>query len=819
MSPPTRRARVATWALRQKRTPAMFANWARRVLVAKIPALGELQVDELAEILRQGDQAKRACLLGWAPSSITAAQVLAAVDRPGLVGPAAILLPEMQLETGALSTALYNVIALESAGEANRTRAALLAVRRAPERVLAPQREAIFRRAWLFAGQPVDPYTPNALHDAARSAAASLIAEHADLRPVALGDISNPAARQLRLVYAAGLQGARDSLADAVAEALEAMKPPEQAALTFAHDCDRDFSAADPLEIQGRPGWRARINTVVNRRRTVRLWRWVPPILCFAGVPALGAVLALAGNAVHRIHQHVTLSSGAIVAVAAVLVAIHVVASELAADRLPGLVARATSVPLPLWAGYGCVTALYGLAVWHADYHPEHTREVLAIGVIGALAVCLALSLQRLLSRTDNTVAARIFASGEARRAARSGQAVGRMNAAVLTARSDTAALLWVRPEITAPLSVHRAPILSAGEGYLVLRPRVLRKLGRQDWWHRGARLWLTEVLGTLVHEGDEVASIVPGPDELLTERTRRDAHKLFTVRQLSSAEHTGEAISALIELTRRLAEAGNEPGAARVARRTVDVLHAHLRALERARGPLPDRGIGAPVGVARTAALALAQALARAEHPTSREVLTTLAQRALPGCTQGDSFLAVLIGQLATFGDGEGAPGLAERLLWDCGRRTMELGDPVIARLWWEASARLARNQGRRESVLAMVGRVVQYATVLDSPRIEPTWQRLRDWLKPDEWSDQSIMVRVGASALLVGQVSFAIQVARDLPSDFWLNAEAIYEHAPILEHETVSDQLYGHLLGPQADTALADFVRFGKAAAQYVT
>jgi hypothetical protein len=777
------------------------------------------RANELAEILRGDDQAKRGCVLGWVPSSVTAAQVLTAVDRPGLVGPAAILLTGMQLATGALSTALYNVIVLETAGEANRTRAALLAVRRAPERVLAPQREAIFRRAWLFAGQPVDPYAPSALHDAARSAAASLLAEHADVRPVALGDISNPTARQLRLVYAAGLQGARGSLADAVAEALEAMKPGEQAAITFALDCDRDFSAGDPLEIQGRPRWWVRISTVFNRRRTVRLWRWVAPILCFVGIPALGAALALAGNAVHHIHQQVTLSSGAIVAVAAVLVAIHVVASELAADRLPGLVARATSVPLPLWAGYGCVTALYGLAVWHADQHAEHTREVLAVGVIGALAVCIALSLQRLLSRTDNTVAARIFATGEARRAARSGQAVGRMNAAVLTARSDAAALMWVRPEMTAPLSVHRAPILSAGEGYLVLRPRMLRKLGRQNWWHRGARLWLTEVLGTLVHEGDEIASIVPGPDELLTERTLREAHKLFTVRQLSSAERTGEAIGALIELTRRLAEAGNEPGAARVARRAVDVLHTHLGALERARGPLPDGGIGAPVGVARTTALALAQALARAEHPASREVLTGLAQRALRGCTDGDSFLAVLTAQLATFGDEEGDPGLAERLLWDCGRRTMELGDPVVARLWWESAARLARNQERREGVLAMVGRVVQYATVLDSPRIEPTWQRLRDQLNPDQLSDQMIMVRVGASALLVAQVSFAIEVARDLPPVFWSNAEAIYEHPPLLEHERVSDQLYGHLLGPQADTALSDFVRFGKAAAQYVT
>jgi hypothetical protein len=819
VSPPSRRVRAAAWILTRSRVPAPAVAWARRILLARTPSLGELPIREFAEILRAGSEAQRACVLGWSPPGTTAQQVLAAVDRPGLVGPAAILLAHMPLQTGALSTTLFNVIALDSAGEPDRTQAALLAVRRAPERMLAPQRHAIFTRAWRLAAQPVNPYAPIAFHDAARSAAAALLATHADLRPGALADISDPSARQLRLVYAAGLQGASDSLADAVGEAFATMKPSEQAALAFARNCDRDFSAADPLVLQGRGVWRARASRLLERRRSLRLWRWLPPAACLLGAPAAGAGLALVVNAVHHIRYHMTLSSGTIVAIAAVLVAIHVVASELAAERLPGMVARATSVPLPLWAGYGSVIFLYVVAIWQPDRYAAHTREVLAIGVIGALAVSFALSLWRLLSRTDNTVAARIFASGEVRRAVRSGRAVGRMNAAVLQARSDTAALMWVRSEITAPLSVRRAPILSTAEGYLVLRLRVLRRLDRGNWWHGGARLWLTAVPGTLVHQGDEIGSIVPSANEVPSERTRREAHRLFTVRQLSDAEHTGEAISALVELTTRLAEAGNEPGASRVARRAVDVLHAHLRELEHARGPLPDGGIGAPVGVARTAALALSRALARADDPASREVLTGLAQRALPGCTQGDSFLAVLIGQVATFGDGEGDPELAERLLWDCGRRTVELADPVITRLWWESVARLARNQARHESVLTMAGRVVQYASVVNSPGTERAWERLQRALDPARPRDQAIIVRVGGSALLVGHVSLALVVARSLPEDAWPRAEARNQDPAMLEYETVSDQIHGHLLGPQADVTLGDFVRFGKAVAEHVS
>ncbi len=818
MSAAGRRVDAAARILRASRAPGWLRARARRVLLARTPSLAELGAGELVEIVRAGDPARQACVLGWAPAGLSGRRVLNAVDRPGLVGPAAILLSKMALATGELSTATYQTVVLDSAGDANRTRAALLAVRRAPERILAPQRQAIFTRAWHLAAQSVDPYAPSALHDAARSAAASLLAEHTDLRDSALADITDPAARQLRLVYAAGLQGARDSLADAVGLALAAMKPSEQAALTFARDCDRDFSAADPLVTGDGQGRLARVGRLLLRRPTFRLWRWVAPAAWLLGVPAFGAGLALAVNAIWGIHRHVTLDIGTIVAVAAVLVAIHVVASELAADRLPGLVARATSVPLPLWGGYGCVLALYGLAVWQPDRHDTHTRGVLAIGVIGALAVSLALSLRQLLSRTDNTVAGRIFASGEVRRSVRSGRAVGRMNKAVLAARSDTAALMWVRPTMSAPLSVRRAEITSAREGYLVLRPRILRQLDRGQWWREGARLWLSGVLGALVHPGDEVASIVPTREELLSERTLSDANKLFSVRKLAGAERTGEAIGALMELTSHLAEAGNEAGASRIARRAVDVLHAHLRALESARGPLPTGDVGAPVAVARSAALGLSRALARAEHPASREVLSGLAQRALPGCTRGDSFIAVLIAQLGTFGEREGDPGLAQNLMWDCRRRSVELGDRVIMRLWWESVSRLARN-GEREAVLEMAGRVVQYASVVDSPGTEQAWSRLLSYLDLADTQHQLIVIRVGASALLVGNVSTALLVASNLPESAWTGAEQAYEQPAMLDYEAASDQMYGHLLGAQADVALTDFVRLGKAVAEHVS
>jgi hypothetical protein len=156
---------------------------------------------------------------------------------------------------------------------------------------------------------------------------------------------------------------------------------------------------------------------------------------------------------------------------------------------------------------------------------------------------------------------------------------------------------------------------------------------------------------------------------------------------------------------------------------------------------------------------------------------------------------------------------------MWDCGRRAVELGDRVIRTLWWEAVVRLARDGQRRERVIEMAGRVVQYASLLDSPGTEQTWQRLLREMEPAEPRDQAVVVRVGASALLVGHVSMALLVARCLPAEAWPRAAGLYDRPEMLEYESVSDKMYGHLLGPQADLALNEFVRFGKAVAEHVS
>jgi len=803
--------RLAVWLLERHRLPSIVSNWARGQLIAHNSSLVGVTVTELSQIFQDGDVVQRAILLGYGLPAPTPRDILDRVDREALVAPAAVLLSTPSGEPGALSLTLSEAITLDLAGSEIRTRTAFQAVRRAPERVLAPNRLLIFRRAWSLSEQPVDPYAPNAVHDAARSAAAALIGEHRDVRAEAMQSLSSSAhRRQLMLVYAAGLQGIREQLADELVQVLAVAGTAEQDVLGFARDCDRDFSAQDPVPTQDAPWWHAARGKARSTFTAPRLPRVVAISASVLGWPVIGAGLVLSFDQIVAIHYNAKLNTGTIVAIAGVLVAIHVVASELAADRLPGLVARATSIPLPLWGGYGAVAALYGLALWHPGHSHQHLHNLLAIGVAAALALSLVVSLSRLLSRTDNVIAAQIFASGEVRRATRAGRKVGRLHRAILTSRSKMNAMRWLRTTPTAPLSLRSYPIGSQGEGYLVISERALSRLDRDEWWRDGSRLWVSEIPGSLVHRNDPLATLTLPDSAVLQYSTRSQAQRLFRTRRLAGAERAAEAITALVQLASSLAESGNEAGASRATVRTVEVLEGHLRGLKQGRGELPEGETGAPVVVSRTAALVMGQAMRRAEHPAMREVISALIRRSLSVCTSGDPFLGTLIGQLDP--RRSQARSLVLDLLEECGRAAVRLGDRTIRGRWWENITELASDNALHTMTTAAAGRMVQYGSLVAGRAAETDWTRLASVLHVNSEGDVMTAARVGASALAVGRPSLSVLVARWLPENAWEQLEQRYRNQEHMEWEKSRDELYGHLLGPTPETALEEFVHLAQ-------
>jgi hypothetical protein len=772
-----------------------------------------LSVRELRELLRTGTPAERACVLSNFNAGLDAGTVLGAADREALIGPAAFLVTSMPLPAGALSAALRQAITFNLASDPNRRLAALIAVRRVPERILAGDRGAIFGRAWHLAQQPIDPYSPNPINNAARSAAAALLSVHPDLRTLALRDLQSSLHRRaLELVYAAALQQIREPLGECVAAVFDAVGPSTDEAMSFAQDCDRRFAATE-AEPPHRGRGARRLRTPLPVATPSRLFL---SLTALVGVPTAGAAIATAVGSAWHFPLDFTVGLTTVVTVAGILVAVHVLASELAADRLPGPVARATAISLPQSASYGCVLAL-AFVVWNPFAYSTVDKNQMVAGIAAALVLSFAATLQRVLARTDPAEAGRIFAAGERARAIFSGRRAGKVYRLVVNARTSASSRLWVRLSTSEPLASRRVTIRAKHEGYLLLRQRSLRRLSGDPSWEHGGRLWIWGTLGALVHPGDGIASIVLPHDHSISGSTRRRCDRLFKQVPQPSAERSGEAIAALIDLVLRLGEGGNEPAAARVARRAVELLDGHRGALEEVRGPVP-RDVGAPVGVSRTAALSAVNALARTRHPAAREALTGLIERALPKSERGDAFLLVVLARVGDLLPDSLAD--AHTLIWHCGCRAVEIDDRLALRLWWDAVRSAMQIAASREQTLTLAGRVIQYAVLVDSPLAVGGWDQLSGMLSAVATGEQRIAIRAGASALLVGSTSFALRIALWLKGHAaWPGWQTYFQRAAVADYETAADQAYGHLLGPNVDSTLQDFVAFGQAVTDHVS
>jgi hypothetical protein len=109
------------------------------------PSLQMVRDDTIDALAISGDVG-RALLLGKSRGGVTAADILEAVDRPELVGPAAVALSNTHGAPGELSRSLFETIVLGQMGPSERTQAALIAVRRHPELLSSEHAQAISKR-------------------------------------------------------------------------------------------------------------------------------------------------------------------------------------------------------------------------------------------------------------------------------------------------------------------------------------------------------------------------------------------------------------------------------------------------------------------------------------------------------------------------------------------------------------------------------------------------------------------------------------------------------------------------------------------------
>jgi hypothetical protein len=799
--------------LRQERLPGRLARLlAARLRRRRRPSLSELSTARLRELARSSLPSEQALLGAYSPARLRPAEVLAAATSEDLIGPLALLFDNASAEPGERSEALHQAIVLDSASLPHRRHCALLCVRRHAEEITAAHARAILTRCLNLAAQPVDPYAPVVLAMTARTAAAALLAADDSLDQIILNQLeSSPRARELALIQATALQTRGSGFGPGLSAVLDALKPKEAQALGFARDCDRNYSA---LQSAAPPPGRLDHLLIKIRRPAAQVGtaaRGLGRLIVVLALPASAALLALLIDpALIDLPDDLRISGGGALTALGILIAVHVLSAELAANRLAGPIARVTSFPVPLQAGYVAGLALLLRSLLSPPRSELATYSAVALGLVAALIVLVLVSLLTLLRRTDPVKAVAAFTRRREGPVLRAGWRLGRLQRRALAGRELLAGYPFFKSRLSTPLGEQRAPITAPRSGYLHLSLRRLRRLARTELWRtERARLILVKPLGIEISRGEEAISLVPAADVRLKPRDMRRARRLVKVRRGNSIDAVAEYVGVLIGITATQAEAGNQGGAGRIRDATLKLLEVHLDAMRASR----DRGSKREetVGMAAVLRVSAVQALRLLGGPldaNTREILTGFLQRLLEITDQADGFSTALATQLGRRAQ-QLDDALTAQLLWDCAVQALRVEDDFSLRQTREQVEHLG---GSAEWAVDLGGRIVQLAAITWPSEAERLWEwHLRRVAKETIFPVTAI--RVGASALRVGNASLALSVALALRNHDAAKWREFFDDHSTADRETIRDDLYGSMLGPDAQFALLEFVDFSAA------
>jgi hypothetical protein len=593
-----------------------------------------------------------------------------------------------------------------------------------------------------------------------------------------------------------------------LASLLEAWKPDEEGAIALGELSDTGFSAADPVLTEARP-----------LRRPPRL-SWIASHLVpfFAGPLVALAIWGISKQSAVVLPDGLKVDAGVALGALALLVASHVVSAQLAAERLPGSLARFSSQPRGVVSGYsaGFVMVAASLASLRGPNNPIWLQ--IATVEFAVFALSLVATLIALVRRTDAATAAVGFGRDQRLRFQASGERMGKIQRASKRAEKELESLPWARYGGSDPLSQRREPLQASSEGFSEIRVDRLRALDRRAAWKtRSLILHVGGGLGTLVHRDQELASIVPAREAELEPLERDRAAAVFRVRSEVAIEESAEGLSALTKLAADLAAQGNPGGANRASDALIGLLGEHLNACQAVRESSneTEREEIYPVNLALQ--MVLTSAVRGIGHrPTGleRRTLATIAARALAVSRSGDGGVAIAVTALPN--PSERAPNSEELdVLWAAAARAVQIGgrgetSHVNSRLekWIE-------HQGSDTARLTEVAaRITMLHLWIDQLSADARWEWFCGSTQSVAGQDERriSVIRIGAAALLAGCFSVAIRVALFMRDE---NVEALktYLHLRNVSawESFLSDQ-YGFLLGSDPEEAMMTFLDFAK-------
>jgi hypothetical protein len=678
--------------------------------------------------------------------------------------------------------------------------------------------EAILKRL----DQPIDPYSPRSETLLLTVAFVALCSSHSSLDLNLLDRLRTSASGQLLSVAATTVLGRVSGKANLFCSILDLWQPSREELTRFAIACDLRFFPKPVLAPRPRAVWgRDRVSMPVTVASYV-----AGPLLFFLALLVSPWIPALSfGN----------LGAREVLAALSLLVAVQVVSTQLAANRLPGLLATHTSSPSSLRFGYSLVLALIvgSLLQSSTSSQPQAHAHIWSLKpMLTATSVVLIcyfaavlFVMRALMKRTDKANAAIAYAQARAGRCRNAGRKQAGIWRHVAESRVSAQKLpfLVVEPSL---ISTHSGTsITHPKQGIFLLNHRVLNRMIEDNRWEdMVAIVHIQDRLGQVLPMGEVVGLVVPRPDSILSRDMLRQASNLIDTASFRSLEEVEEAVRDLCNLLVAAAKESG-PGSVSVSRISSALLHVlgeyvramqaspSLRRIPRSQQHPMDYALPVPPAVRSTLSLLWA-AMVRADESGEAECLLGLLES---------------IGRLQTRPDESILFAVAHAF-----RRSLD--NQKLTRTFLTASFELmsmALAQDDRKTyryIASAVGAMVENSTegsyALQTGAelvVLGVWRNyfgsgwLWEWYKKlSEEGGSTVkdlgVMKVGAAALLAGNFSIAVDSVR------WLVAtsrdvdlmERLIRDRDFAQREQLRSELLGNLLGADAEYALAEYCSF---------
>lgn len=703
-----------------------------------------------------------------------------------------------------LSETLYRTIVLDRAGSATRLNVSLVAAAANADRLAPQQARSIFERSLEILRRPLDPYDPVSARAAgsARQAAAALLAGNSELDDLVIKGLAEAGARpSLQMLVASALKERPDHAARRFILYLNSLQPSLEQAIRFAEDCD-----ADRGTLRSNAPEHPRLRRSFGPLRP-RLWApyAVAVLAPTVAVFILGRLSQRAGETLQSVGIEPAVAIGAL----GVLVAVHVLSVQLAAQRLPGPIAEATVLtPVTIAAYWTGLLTLVTSLLGKEELLPSWRPSLVASGLLLLFILLVILATLRSLRSTGVASASENVGRWHLGQARRTGRIAGKLHLAA----ADMQRMVDTHPPLRRFTSAHetteRYPIKAASSGYVHVNTSRLLEVAQSPRLVNGeARLDLLVAPGVAVTAGQELASLVPLAGGQLERNDQRAAERAFRVSGERQLGRFAELCAALCAQLPLLVRAGDPAGARRVHQVLLDLLRTHLDCDTREHD---DFAGTLPLSPALTQVIDKALAELKNAPAGERGMLARVLSDVLDFADKDSGIVTLIAARLSSQ-----ATGLEDLdVLYDAGRRAILLESGLelasVQRGFDHLTPGTSSTPGYASET---AGRLVAFCAAV-APRLSrAAWSR---WWKsaartPEQDRVQTAL-RIGAAALPVANLSLAVEISLAVAGqDFDALVKGIRDPERAA-FESFLSEAYGRLLGVDAEQRIVDFIEFAR-------